>query len=180
MKVEWEKHADMDGGLVSIGNGQWHIFQGRTQTSMCNKQHSHTSHDVGMLYSTNKRKCLEKSLKCLGFQALCEAQGVQVFCMLWLKSPEKLLSLVNLQRPGIQTEQPPHVRCEDLLTKDKGLRQDGFNGWTGPAITDSEGSLDRPDHSICPGAYRVPCESKIQSSFPTPLRYNVTQTILVT
>ena len=36
VKIEWEKHADMDGGLESIGNGQWHIFQGRTQTFMCN------------------------------------------------------------------------------------------------------------------------------------------------
>ena len=78
--------------------------------------------------------------------------------MLWLKSPEKLLSLVNLQRPRIQTNQPLRVRCEDPLTKDKGLRQDGFNGWTGPAITDSEANLDRPHHSICPETYRVPCE----------------------
>lgn len=26
VKIEWEKHADMDGGLESIGNGQRHIF----------------------------------------------------------------------------------------------------------------------------------------------------------
>ena len=36
VKIEWEKHADMDGGLESIANAQRHIFQGRTQTSMCN------------------------------------------------------------------------------------------------------------------------------------------------
>lgn len=103
-----------------------------------------------MLYSMNKKEVSRKFFEMLGFEALCEAQGVQVFCMVWLKSPEKLLSLVNLQKAWNQTKQPPRVRCEDLQTKDK-------EGWDKMALMagqdqqlliQREGSLDRPCHSI--------------------------------
>lgn len=110
---------------------------------MCNNT-SHTHHDVGMLCSMNKRKCLENLWNaCASKPCVKQSSGVLYGLV------EEPRETAKFGKSGIQTKQPPRVRCEDLQTKDKGWDKMALMaGQDQQLLIQREGSLDRPCHTI--------------------------------
>ena len=104
VKVEWEKCWN------GWGNGehwQW-IFFWERHKPLCVAQHSHIHHDVGTLYST--KEVSRKPLKCFWFPSPVWSIGSSGVLCAPVEEPRETDKLVNLQRPGIRTKQPPYVK----------------------------------------------------------------------